>query len=72
MSDTGIEHTLKKLKIEAYTDGQKEIHRLRAYSYFQSHRDEIRQSKELNIITTLILETKEESKEKHIMKHKIG
>ena len=54
MSDTGIEHTLTKSKIEAYTDKQliefgttyliqKDICRLRAYSYFQSHKDEIRQ-----------------------------
>ena len=54
MSDTGIEHTLTKLNIEAYTYEQviefgktyliqKEIYRQGAYNYFKSHKDEIRQ-----------------------------
>ena len=54
MGDTSIEHALTQLNIETYTDEQlvefgktyliqKGIYRLRAYNYFQSHKDEIRQ-----------------------------
>ena len=50
MSDTRIDHTITKLNIEAYTDEQliefgkthliqPDIYRLRAYNYFQSHKE---------------------------------
>ena len=37
---------------------QKEIYRQRANNDFQAHKDEIKQNKEINIIMTLMLETK--------------
>ena len=54
MTDSGIDHTITKLNIEAYTDEQlialgknnlihKEMYRMRAYNYFQSHKEEIRE-----------------------------
>ena len=54
MTDAGIDHTISKLNIEAYTDEQlielgkqyliqKEMYRMRAYNYFQLHKHEIRE-----------------------------
>ena len=54
MTDTGIDHTSSKLNIEAYTDEQlielgqkyliqKEMYRMKAFNYSQSHKEEIRE-----------------------------
>ena len=71
MSATGIEHTLTKLNIEAYTGEQviefgkqclvqNEIYRLRSYNYFQLHQDEIRpKNKDIKMVMTLNLKIKE-------------